>query len=185
MNGAEDLAHEIVKKNPGKYFMPNQFANPANVLAHYETTGVEIWKATKGKVRMFVGGLGTTGTLMGVSKRLKEYDPEIKIVGVEPYPNSSIQGLKNLSSQYVPEIYDASRLDEKINVKDEDAKTAISKMDGTSLMARPSRLTRRRKRAPAEAADPAAVTDCLNLAIPKAGSLLVFQELRPGYCRRL
>jgi cysteine synthase len=70
---------------------------------------------------MFVGGLGTTGTLMGVSKRLKEYNPDIRIVGVEPYPNSKIQGLKNLSSQYVPEIYDSSRLDEKINVTDEDA----------------------------------------------------------------
>jgi len=91
------------------------------VLSHYETTGKEIWKATKGKVRMFVGGLGTTGTLMGVSKRLKENNPDVKIVGVEPYPNSKLQGLKNLASQYVPEIYDPSRLDEKINVTDEDA----------------------------------------------------------------
>ncbi len=91
------------------------------MLAHYETTGEEIWKATRGKVKMFVGGLGTTGTLMGVSRRLKEHNPEIRVVGVEPYPNSAIQGLKNLSSQYIPEIYDPSRLDEKINVKDEDA----------------------------------------------------------------
>jgi cysteine synthase len=91
------------------------------VLAHYETTGEEIWRATKGKVNMFVGGLGTTGTLMGVSKRLKEYNPQIKIIGIEPFPNSSIQGLKNLSSQYVPEIYEPERLDEKINVNDEDA----------------------------------------------------------------
>jgi cysteine synthase len=119
MDGAIDLAEEIAKDS--RYYMPHQFENKYNVLAHYETTGVEIWKATKGKIRMFVGGLGTTGTLMGVSKRLKEYDPEIKIIGIEPYPNSSIQGLKNLSSQYVPEIYDPSRLDEKINVKDEDA----------------------------------------------------------------
>jgi len=119
MDGAIDLAKEMVQDS--KYYMPYQFKNKYNVLAHYETTGEEIWRATKGKVRMFVGGLGTTGTLMGVSKRLKEYDPEIKIVGVEPYPNSNIQGLKNLSSQYVPEIYDPSQLDEKINVKDEDA----------------------------------------------------------------
>ena len=119
MDGAIDLAEEMAK-DP-KYYMPHQFENKYNVLAHYETTGEEIWRATKGKVRMFVGGLGTTGTLMGVSKRLKEYNPDIKIVGVEPYPNSNIQGLKNLSSQYVPEIYDPSRLDEKINVTDEDA----------------------------------------------------------------
>jgi len=82
---------------------------------------VEIWKATRGKVKMFVAGLGTTGTLMGVSKRLKEYNPEIKIVGVEPYPNSKIQGLKNLDSQYVPEIYDPSRVEEKSKVTDEEA----------------------------------------------------------------
>ena len=119
MDGAIDLAEEMAK-DP-KYYMPHQFENKYNVLAHYETTGEEIWRGTKGKVNMFVAGIGTTGTLMGVSKRLKEYSPDIKIVGVEPYPHSSIQGLKNLDSQYVPEIYDASRLDEKINVKDEDA----------------------------------------------------------------
>ncbi len=119
MDGAIDLAKEMAK-DP-KYYMPLQFKNKYNVFAHYETTGEEIWRATRGRVNVFVGGIGTTGTLMGVSQRLKEYDPEIKIVGVEPYPNTNIQGLKNLSSQYVPEIYDPSRLDEKINVKDEDA----------------------------------------------------------------
>ncbi len=119
MDGAIDLAKEMAR-DP-KYYMPLQFENKYNVLAHYETTGEEIWKATKGKVSMFVAGIGTTGTLMGVSQRLKEHNPEIKIVGVEPFPNTGIQGLKNLSSQYVPEIYDPSRLDEKINVKDEDA----------------------------------------------------------------
>jgi cysteine synthase B len=119
MDGAIDLAKEMAQ-DP-MYYMPYQFKNKYNVLAHYETTGEEIWRATKGKVRMFVGGIGTTGTLMGVSRRLKEYSPEIKIVGVEPYPNTKIQGLKNLTHQYVPEIYDPSRLDEKINVTDEDA----------------------------------------------------------------
>jgi len=119
MDGAIDLAKEMAQ-DP-KYYMPYQFKNKYNVLAHYETTGEEIWKATRGKVNMFVAGIGTTGTLMGVSKRLKEYSPDIKIVGVEPYPNSKIQGLKNLTHQYVPEIYDSSRLDEKINVTDEDA----------------------------------------------------------------
>ncbi len=119
MDGAIDKANEIAR-DP-RYFMPYQFKSKYNVLAHYETTGEEIWRATQGKVNMFVGGIGTTGTLMGVSKRLKEYNPEIKIIGVEPYPNSTIQGLKNLSTQYVPEIFEPNRLDEKINVKDEDA----------------------------------------------------------------
>jgi cysteine synthase len=119
MDGAIDLAKEIAQD--ARYYMPYQFKNTYNVLSHYETTGEEIWRATKGKVRVFVGGLGTTGTLMGVSKRLKENNPDIKIVGVEPYPDSKIQGLKNLTSQYVPEIYDPSWLDEKINVTDEDA----------------------------------------------------------------
>ena len=77
MDGAIDLAEDMAR-DP-KYYMPYQFKNTYNVLAHYETTGEEIWKATRGKVRMFVGGLGTTGTLMGVSQRLKEHNPEIKI----------------------------------------------------------------------------------------------------------
>jgi cysteine synthase len=119
MDGAIDLAMEMAQDS--KYYMPYQFKNRYNVFAHYETTGEEIWRATRGKVKIFVAGIGTTGTLMGVSMRLKEHNPEIKIVGVEPYPNSAIQGLKNLTHQYVPEIYEPSRLDEKINVKDEDA----------------------------------------------------------------
>ncbi|HEX9909578.1 MAG TPA: cysteine synthase family protein, partial [Desulfatiglandales bacterium] len=119
MDGAIDLAMEIAQ-DP-MYYMPYQFKNRSNVLAHYETTGEEIWKATRGKVTMFVAGLGTTGTLMGVSMRLKEHNPAIKIIGVEPNPNSAIQGLKNLSHQYVPEIYESERLDEKMNVADEDA----------------------------------------------------------------
>ena len=106
MDGAIDLANELAQ-DP-KYYMPYQFKNKYNVLAHYETTGEEIWRATRGKVKMFVGGLGTTGTLMGVSERLKEYNSDIKIIGVEPYAKSKIQGLKNLTYQYVPEIDDPS-----------------------------------------------------------------------------
>ncbi|MEM4649271.1 MAG: cysteine synthase family protein, partial [Candidatus Bathyarchaeia archaeon] len=102
MNGAEDLAREIVSRNPDKYFMPNQFANPANVLAHYETTAEEIWRDTKGKITHFVAGIGTSGTLMGVSKRLKEYNPDIQIIAVQPKAGTTIQGLKNLQVQYVP-----------------------------------------------------------------------------------
>ncbi len=112
MDGAEDLAREIIARNPERYYMPNQFANQANVLAHYETTAEEIWRDTGGKVTHFVAGIGTTGTLMGVSKRLKEYNPDIKVIGVQPEPGTAIQGLKNLQTQYVPAIWSRERVDE-------------------------------------------------------------------------
>lgn len=119
MDGAILQAREMAKDK--RYFMPDQFRNPANVQAHYETTGPEIWKQTDGKVTHFVAGLGTTGTLMGVSRRLKEYNPKIKIIGAEPHPSSKIQGLKNLDVKIVPGIFDASRLDDVIKVSDRDA----------------------------------------------------------------
>jgi cysteine synthase len=112
MNGAEDLAHEIVNRNPSKYFMPNQFANEANVLAHYETTGEEIWRDTGGRVTHFVAGIGTGGTLMGVSKRLREHNPNVKVIAVQPEPNTAIQGLKDLKTQYVPAIWKRELVDE-------------------------------------------------------------------------
>ncbi len=121
MDGAEDLAHAIIDKNPDKYFMPNQFANPANFLAHYETTAEEIWRDTKGKITHFVAGLGTTGTLVGVSKRLKEYNPDIKVIAVQPDPATPIQGLKNLQTQYVPAIWKKECVDEIYEVNSRDA----------------------------------------------------------------
>ncbi|MEM3000187.1 MAG: PLP-dependent cysteine synthase family protein [Candidatus Bathyarchaeia archaeon] len=124
MDGAEDLARKIVSENPDKYFMPNQYANPANVLAHYETTAEEIWRDTEGEVTHFVAGIGTTGTLMGVSKRLKEYNPRIQVIAVEPEEGTLIQGLKNLETQYVPEIWQPARVDEIHKVRAEDAEEA-------------------------------------------------------------
>lgn len=112
MNGAEDLAHEIANKNPENYFMPNQFSNQANVLAHYETTGEEIWRDTDGQITHFFGGIGTTGTLMGVSKRLKEHNPNVKIIAIQPEVGTTIQGLKDLKTQYVPAIWDKELIDE-------------------------------------------------------------------------
>jgi cysteine synthase len=112
MDGAEDLAHEIVNRNPTRYFMPNQFANEANVLAHYETTGEEIWRDTGGKTTHFIAGIGTGGTLMGVSKRLKEYNPNVKVIAVQPEPGTAIQGLKDLKTQYVPAIWKPELVDE-------------------------------------------------------------------------
>lgn len=120
-DGAIRLAHQIFEENPDAYFMPNQFNNPSNVRAHYETTGKEILEQTKGEITHFVAGMGTTGTLMGVSQRLKEYNKDVKIIGVEPFPGHRIQGLKNMKEAIVPKIYDPSKLDEIVNISDEDA----------------------------------------------------------------
>jgi cysteine synthase B len=120
-DGAIIRAHKILEESPEQYFMPNQFDNENNVLAHYETTGPEIFKQTKGEVDAFVAGMGTTGTLMGVSKYFKERKPSVKIVGVEPTLNHSIQGLKNLHESIVPRIFKKSALDDEITVTDDEA----------------------------------------------------------------
>jgi cysteine synthase B len=120
-DGAIRLAHRIFSEDPNMYFMPNQFDNPANIQAHYETTGGEIIEQTNGAITHFVSGMGTTGTLMGVSKRLKEFNRDIKIIGVEPVKGHRIQGLKNMSESIVPKIFDTSLLDERRNVNDEEA----------------------------------------------------------------
>lgn len=120
-DGAIRLAQKIYHSDPGSYFMPDQFNNASNVRSHYETTGREVHVQTNGEISHFIAGMGTTGTLMGSSLRLKEYDRSIQIVGVEPNLGHKIQGLKNMSESIVPGIYDPSRLDEKRNVMDEDA----------------------------------------------------------------
>jgi cysteine synthase B len=120
-DGAIRLAQRIYEEDDGSYFMPDQFNNPSNVRAHYETTGMEVLEQTGGEVSHFIAGMGTTGTLMGASLRLKEHDRGIQIIGVEPNLGHRIQGLKNMSESIVPGIYDPSRLDEKRNVEDEDA----------------------------------------------------------------
>jgi len=121
MDGAEDLTREIISQNPDKYFMPNQFANPANVLAHYETTAEEVWRDTKGRVTHFVAGIGTSGTLMGVSERLREHNPNVHVTAVQPEPKTSIQGLKNLQTQYIPAIWKKEFVDEIYTVHPRDA----------------------------------------------------------------
>ena len=120
-DGAIRLAHQILKENPEKYYMPNQYANINNMLAHYETTGPEIFAQAGGDIDVFVAGMGTTGTLMGVGKYLKEKNPAIRIVGVEPRIGHKIQGLKNMKEAIVPPLYQPEKLDEKITVEDEDA----------------------------------------------------------------
>jgi len=120
-DGAIRLAHRILEADPDRYFMPNQFANEANAAAHYEGTGPEIIEQTGGEITAFVAGMGTTGTLMGAGRRLKEHDPSIRIVGAEPVLGHRIQGLKNMQESIVPEIFDPSRLDERLVVHDEEA----------------------------------------------------------------
>jgi len=120
-DGAIIRAHKILEENPDQYFMPNQFDNENNVVAHYETTGPEIFKQTKGEVDVFVAGMGTTGTLMGVSKYLRKRKPSVKIIGVEPTENHSIQGLKNLHESIVPRIFKSSALDDEVTVTDDEA----------------------------------------------------------------
>lgn len=120
-DGAIRLARKILSEDPDRYFMPNQFDNEANILAHYETTGKEIIDQTQGHVTHFVAGMGTTGTLMGVSRRLKEFNKDIRIVGVEPVLNHRIQGLKNMTESIKPKIFDPGMIDEHYYVNDEEA----------------------------------------------------------------
>ena len=120
-DGAIEVAYKMLRENPDKYFGTDQFNNEDNVTAHYCGTASEIWNQTEGKVCAVVATLGTTGTAMGLSRRLKEFNPEIRIIGVEPYLQHKIQGLKNMRESYRPGIYDKKQLDEKVNILDEDA----------------------------------------------------------------
>jgi cysteine synthase B len=120
-DGAIKMAHSILGEHPDDYFMPNQFDNSSNIRAHYETTGKEILEQTGGKIDMFVAGMGTTGTLMGAGRRLRESNNKIRVIGVEPLLGHRIQGLKNMQESIVPKIYSPATLDDKINVNDEEA----------------------------------------------------------------
>ena len=120
-DGAIIRAKEELNKRPDKYFMPDQFKNNNNVLAHYETTGPEVFSQTNGQIDYLVAGMGTTGTLMGVSTYLKEKKPGIKVIGIEPTEGHTIQGLKNMNESMVPEIFNPAKLDEKIVMEDGEA----------------------------------------------------------------
>ncbi|MCL0029392.1 cysteine synthase family protein [Dehalococcoidia bacterium] len=120
-DGAILRAHQILEEHPDTYYMPNQFENENNVLAHYETTGPEIFAQTDGEVEVFVAGMGTTGTLMGVSRYLKERNPAVRIVGLEPMEGHTIQGLKNMRESIVPRIYQREALDDILTITDEEA----------------------------------------------------------------
>ncbi len=110
MEAARDLAEKM--RDQGKGVILDQFANPDNPLAHYESTGPEIWRDTAGKITHFVSSMGTTGTIMGVSRFLKEQNPNIRIVGCQPTDGSQIPGIRKWPVAYLPRIYDASRVDQ-------------------------------------------------------------------------
>jgi len=120
-DGAIKKARELVKANPDKYFMPDQFSNEFNKMAHYQTTAEEMWQQTEGRIDYFVSALGTSGTIMGVGKYLKEKDSNIKIVSAHPTRGHYIQGLKNMEEAIVPAIYDPEQIDETIMVESEQA----------------------------------------------------------------
>ena len=120
-DGAIRKAHELLDAEPDKYYMPNQFTNENNILAHYETTGPEILNQTDGRVDAVVIGMGTTGTLMGLYRYFKEKKPQVKIIGIEPPEGHTIQGLKNMTESIVPKIYNPKMMDEKLTVEDGEA----------------------------------------------------------------
>ena len=120
-DGAIRLSRKVMADDPEKYYMPDQFNNPANYMAHYDHTAVELIEQTDGKITHFVAGMGTSGTLMGVGRRLKEHNPDIKIIGAEPILGHRVQGLKNMSEAIVPGIFEPERLDERYVVNDDEA----------------------------------------------------------------
>jgi len=129
-DGAIKLAKEIYEKDPDKYFMPDQYNNPFNWMAHRDTTANEIWNQTAGKVTHFLAGIGTSGTLMGSSRGLKGFDSNIKTYAVEPEEAlHGLEGLKHMDSSIVPGIYDITAYDEKISVKTEDAYNMVLKIE--------------------------------------------------------
>jgi cysteine synthase B len=126
MEGARDLALAMQAEGKGKVL--DQFSNPDNPLAHYEGTGPEIWRDTEGQVTHFVSAMGTTGTIMGTSRFLKEQDDSIQIVGVQPEEGSQIPGIRRWPEEYLPEIYEASRVDSVIDINQADAEDTMRRL---------------------------------------------------------
>lgn len=133
-NGAIRHVRELAASSPERYYYADQYSHPANPAAHFTTTGPEIWRQTGGRVTHFVAGLGTTGTLMGTGRYLKEQNPALQLVGVQPSESfHGLEGLKHLPTAIVPAIYDDSLPDRQIGVETEDAFTAarnLAKLEG-------------------------------------------------------
>lgn len=126
MEGARDLADAMEREGKGKVL--DQFSNPDNPRSHYEGTGPELWRDTEGKLTHFVSSMGTTGTIMGVSKYLKEQDSSVQIVGVQPMEGASIPGIRRWPEAYLPKIFDASRVDKIIDISQQDAEDVTRRL---------------------------------------------------------
>jgi len=128
-DGAQRRVREIVAAEPEKYFYPDQYNNPANWKAHYQTTAPEIWRQTAGQITHFVTGMGTSGTFVGVTRRLKELNPAVRCVSMQPDgPLHGLEGLKHMPSALVPGIYDPALADEQIAVATEDAQKMVIRL---------------------------------------------------------
>lgn len=128
-DGAQEEARKLFAASREKYFYADQYNNDTNWRAHYETTGPEIWDQTEGKVTHFVAGLGTSGTFTGTSRRLKEYNPRVQTISVEPSsPFHGIEGLKHMETAVVPGIYDSSLVDAKLEMQTEDAQSMMNQL---------------------------------------------------------
>lgn len=126
MEGARDLAMAMQERGQGRVL--DQFANQDNPLAHFETTGPEIWRDTDGKITHFVSSMGTTGTIMGVSKFLKEKNPAIQVVGLQPADGAQITGIRRWPKEYLPAIFNASRVDQVIDMDQETAESMMHRL---------------------------------------------------------
>jgi S-sulfo-L-cysteine synthase (O-acetyl-L-serine-dependent) len=128
-DGAQRCVKRLVEADPDKYFYPDQYNNPANWRAHYETTAMEIWRQTDGRITHFVTGVGTSGTFMGVTRRLKELNPAIQCISMQPDgPLHGLEGLKHMPTALVPGIYDPGLADEEISVSTEDAHRTVLRL---------------------------------------------------------
>ncbi|MEW5976577.1 MAG: cysteine synthase family protein [Acidobacteriota bacterium] len=128
-DGAIRMARKLYAADPDKYFYPDQYSNPANWQAHYHSTGVEILRQTEHKITHFVAGLGTSGTFMGTTRRLKEHNPAIQAISVQPdSPMHGLEGMKHMASSIVPPIYDPGLADDQIEVSTEDAQDMVRRL---------------------------------------------------------
>jgi cysteine synthase B len=128
-DGAQLIAREMFVQEPEKYFYPDQYNNPANWRAHYETTAPEIWTQTEGRVTHFIAGLGTSGTFMGTTRRLKELGPAVRTISMQPSsPLHGLEGLKHMATALVPGIYDPALADENVEVSTEDGQAMVRRL---------------------------------------------------------
>jgi len=128
-DGAQVVAREMFEKEPDKYFYPDQYNNEANWRAHYESTAPEIWEQTEGCITHFIAGLGTSGTFVGVTRRLKEFNPAIRAISMQPdSPLHALEGLKHMATAMVPGIYDPTLADEDVQVSTEDAQQMVRRL---------------------------------------------------------